>query len=122
MKTSMANSQLTDFDRMCLERIPPNKLREFHERAVANTKRIFEGDRKLMLPKGFCSHCATNALFTPIIPSILETGQITPLICDLQTGESLCASCWCNKKEREYCQEYLDSIRPKLDYEDFIRL
>ena len=109
MKTSMANIPMTDFDRMCLERIPPDKLREFHERAVADTKRIFEGDRELFLPKGFCSHCATNAL-------------ITPLIFDIEHGESWCASCWCNKKEREYCQEYLDSIRPKLDYEDFIRL
>jgi len=106
MKTSM---EMTDFDRLCLERIPPDKLREFHERAVADTKRIFEGDRELMLPKGFCSHCATNAL-------------ITPLIFDIERGETWCASCWLKKKEQDYCFDYIINTRPKLDYEDFIRL
>jgi len=119
MKTSM---EMTDFDRLCLERIPPDKLREFHERAVADTKRIFEGDRELMLPKGFCSHCATNALITPLIFDCATNALITPLIFDIERGETWCASCWLKKKEQDYCFDYIINTRPKLDYEDFIRL
>lgn len=101
---------LSDFDRECLEKIPPAELRAIHERAVQDMHTVFDHADELLLPRGACTHC-----------SPLEYRH-RYVINDVLRGESWCAFHWMEKRERDYCKEYLEEHGPKFDVEDFARI
>lgn len=102
---------LSDFDRECLEKIPPAELRAIHDRAVQDMRSVFEHAEELCLPRGACTHC-----------SPFKEHQYQYMISDVLRGESWCAFHWMEKKERDFCREYLEAHRPKLDLEDFAKI
>jgi hypothetical protein len=102
---------LSDFDRECIEKIPPAELREIHDKAL----RIIDLARLSPagpLPLGYCDKCPGDGKFRPK----------QPCFAFMETRESLCAYHAMEKLERELCREYLEAHRPKLDLKDFAKI
>lgn len=106
-----APPRLSDFDRECLEKIPPAELHAIHDKVL----RILDLIRLSPygpLPLGYCDKCPGEGKFRPKQPCFTF----------IQTRESLCAYHFVEKRERELCKEYLEAHRPKLDLEDFAKI
>lgn len=105
---------LSEFDRQCIEKIPPADMREIIAGAKFDADQVFEHADELSMPRGFCSNCQRNG----------EEPVFGFLIFDILTGRSWCRKCWADKLTRERCQAWLDrdACRIPLDYEDFIRI
>lgn len=102
---------LSDFDRECIEKIPPAELRTIHDK-VLRIIDICMLSPAGPLPMGYCDKCPGDGKFR----------LKQPCFTFLQTRESLCAYHFLEKRERELCKEYLDAHRPKLDLEDFAKI
>ena len=100
-------AKLTEFNKQCLEKIPPQEMRSITQQAEERVKIIFGGSEKL--PYTYCSKCR-------------EGTTKTHCVCNIQTMESLCALHFLEKLERELCQKYIDEHKPKLDLQDFARV
>jgi hypothetical protein len=99
-------AELTEFDKQCLEKIPPQVMRIICEQVEERIKKIFGGS--VNLPYTYCSKCSE--------------GFKTRCVCDVKTHESFCSNHFAEKLERELCQKYLDEHKPKLDLNDFARV
>lgn len=101
----------SDFDKQCLERIPPAELRAIHDKVL----RILDLIRLSPagpLPLGYCDKCPGEGKFR----------FRQPCITFIDTRESLCAYHFVERRERELCKEYLEAHRPKLDLADFAKI
>ena len=103
---------MTDFEKQCLEKIPPSDLREICDRAFFITKAAFGDVRNFSFQ--YCTECSK---FYPTkhlnkVPCIVNAFEMT----------SLCSSHFLEKKQKELCQKYLDEHKPKLDLKDFARI
>ena len=105
-------AELTEFDKQCLEKIPPQEMRSITKEAEERVIKIFGGSETL--PLTFCTKCSEGATLSKMIK--------THCVCNIQTMESLCALHFLEKLERELCQKYLDEHKPKLDLQDFARV
>ena len=105
-------AELTEFDKQCLEKIPPQEMRFICESVKERLKKIFGGSETL--PYTYCSKCTEDLPHSRLYK--------TRCVCDVTTLESLCAQHFGEKLERELCQKYLDEHKPKLDLQDFARV
>ena len=103
---------MTEFDKQCLEKIPPQEMRSICKQVEKRIKNIFGGSETL--PLTYCTKCKEGATLSKMIK--------TRCVCNIQTMESLCAQHIFEKLERELCQKYLDEHKPKLDLQDFARV
>lgn len=99
-------AELPEFDKQCLENIPPQEMRSICKQVEERIKKIFGGS--VNLPYTYCSKCSE--------------GFKTRCVCNVETLESLCANHFGEKLERELCKKYLDEHKPKLDLTDFARV
>ena len=104
--------KMTDFDKQCLEKIPPQEMRSICKQVEERIKKIFSGS--VNLPYTYCSKCSEGLTFSRMFK--------THCVCDAKTLESLCANHFADKLERELCHKYLDEHKPKLDLNDFARV
>lgn len=105
---------LSEFNRQCIEKIPPADMREIIAGAKFDADQVFDHADDLSMPRGFCSSCQRNG----------EEPVFGFLIFDILTGRSWCKKCYEDKLVRDRCQAWLDrdACRIPLDYEDFIRI
>lgn len=99
-------SKLTEFDKQCLEKIPPQEMRFICNSVEERLKIIFGGSETL--PLTYCTKC--------------KDGLKTRCVCEITTLESLCAQHFGEKLQRELCKKYFDEHKPKLDLKDFARV
>lgn len=78
---------------------------------MQDMRSVFEHAEELCLPRGACTHC-----------SPFKEYQHQYVINDVLRGESWCAFHWMEKRERDFCRDYLEAHRPKLDLADFTRI
>jgi hypothetical protein len=105
-------AELTEFDKQCLENIPPQVMRIICKQVEERITKIFGGS--VNLPYTYCSKCSESLTFSKMFK--------TRCVCDVTTFESLCANHFAEKLESELCQKYLDEHKPKLDLNDFARV
>lgn len=105
---------LSEFDRQCLEKIPPADMREIIAGAKFDSDDVFSHADEVSMPRGYCYNCQRNGK-EPVFGF---------LVLDILTGCSWCKECYVDKLVRERCQAWLDrdANRIPLDYEDFIRI
>lgn len=103
---------MTEFEKQCLEKIPPSDLREICDRAFFITKAAFADVRNFSFT--YCDECSKlyPKKHLAKVPCITNYFEIT----------ALCSSHFLEKKQKELCQEYLDKHKPKLDLKDFARI
>ena len=104
--------KLTEFNKQCLEKIPPQELRSIVDETIRITRLAF-ADRH-----NFCITYCTECLKKYDNKSLIKT----PCIAKALTMESLCAEHFMQKLERDLCQKYLEEHKPKLDLQDFARV
>lgn len=105
-------AKLTEFDKQCLEKIPPQEMRSICKQVEERIKKIFSGS--VNLPYTYCTKCSEGQTFSKMIKN--------RCVCDILTCEALCAQHFGEKLEKELCQKYLDKHKPKLDLTDFARV
>lgn len=107
--------KLTKFDKQCLEKIPPQEMKRICNEVEVRIVKIFGGS--VMSPYcayTYCTKCRQGQTLSKMIK--------TRCVCEIQTGEALCAHHFTEKLQRELCQKYLDEHKPKLDLQDFARV
>lgn len=108
-------AELTEFDKQCLEKIPPQEMRSICKQVEERIKRIWGGsEQQFLCNYTYCTKCSEGQTFSKMIK--------TRCVCDILTCEALCAQHFAEKLERELCQKYLDEHKPKLDLTDFARV
>ena len=101
-----------EFDKQCLEKIPPQDLREICDRAFLITKAAFGALRNLTFT--YCSECEKSYPKKHL--------QKVPCFVSVLEMTALCSNHYMQKLENELCQKYLDEHKPKLDLTDFARV
>lgn len=104
--------KLSEFDKQCLEKIPPQELRSIADETMQRVRLAFS-DRH-----NFCIAYCTECLKKYDNKSLIKT----PCIANILTFDCLCAEHFRQKLERELCQKYLDEHKQKLDLQDFARV
>lgn len=105
-------AELTEFDKQCLEKIPPQDLRKICDLSFQKTRLAFSALRGLTFT--YCSECEKSYPKKHLrkVPCIVSVLEMTVL----------CSNHYMQKLEKELCQKYLDEHKPKLDLTDFARL
>jgi len=104
---------ITDFDKQCLEKIPPNDLKKICEFSFYKAKAAFGDLRSLSF--AYCTECEKK------IHNINGLRKV-PCIVSILDKTALCSSHYLEKIQRESCKEYLDKHSLKLDLKDFARI
>lgn len=90
---------MTEFDKQCIEKIPPDEMRRITER-VRESVALVWGNPHAPLATTTCDSCPG-----------LSIHKITQrCICSPVTGTAICARCWAKEREEELCKEYLESL------------
>ena len=104
-------AKLTEFDKQCLEKIPPQELRSIADEAIKRTKFAFSDRHNFCI--SYCTECLKKC----------DSKLIkTPCIANVLTSDCLCAGHFSQKLEMELCKKYLDEHKPKLNLQDFARV
>lgn len=108
---------MTEFERKCLETIPPDDLRRITDEVATRTKLAFSrlGD----LPVEYCTECEKMYRREHLIK--------THCVIDVVRMSATCAYHFAAELEEKLCREYMDAHKPappkpKLDVTDFARL
>lgn len=104
---------ITDFDKQCLEKIPPADLKEICDVSFYKTKAAFGDLRNLSFT--YCSECEKEKR------NINGLRKVACIVSILDMS-ALCSRHYLEKIQRESCKEYLDKHSPKLDLKDFARI
>lgn len=102
---------MTEFDRECIERIPPHEMGRISETVRESVEKLW-GNPNAPLVTTTCDSCPG--------PSIHK--RTRRCLCSPLTGTAICAECWAREREANLCRQYLEEHRPKLDPGDFARL
>lgn len=105
-------AKLTEFDKQCLEKIPPQELRSIADETMQRVRLAFADRHNFCI--SYCTECLKKYDYKSLIK--------TPCIAYVLTLEYLCAEHFRQKLERELCQKYLDDHKPKLDLQYFARV
>lgn len=100
-----------EFNRLCLEKIPPTALRIIADQVLEDVRRVWESEYA-PLSLTYCTRCPGGLRHKPRMRCMV----------DMLTGEALCPSCWAQEHEKDLCRKYLDEHKPKLDLEDFAKV
>lgn len=118
---------MTDFEKKCIENIPPDDLRDITDEVSRRTKLAFSrvGD----LPVEYCTECEKMYRRENLIR--------TPCVVDVVRMTAKCAWHFASELEEQLCKEYLEARKPKkpfpvaelkygslvpLDVDDFARI
>ena len=104
---------ITDFDKQCLEKIPPADLKEICGVSFYRTKAAFADLRSLSFT--YCTECEKKK-------HNINGLRKVPCIVSILDMTALCSRHYLEKIQRESCKEYLDKHSPKLDLKDFARI
>ena len=105
-------AKLTEFDKQCLEKIPPQELRIICDETIKRVQLAFKDRHNFCI--AYCTECLKKYDYKSLIK--------TPCIANVLTLDCLCAEHFRQKKERELCQKYLEEHKPKLNLQDFARV
>lgn len=109
----MAEQTIEEFNRECIEKIPPTELRRIHDESLEFTEKTFT-ICKNELCITTCTECART---TPV----KHLGHV-PCVVSILDMSTRCAACYQRIDEQRRCRQYLERHRPKLDVEDFARI
>lgn len=107
---------MTDFEKECLEKIPPSELRAIDDRVLDMLRKATEMKPSPFSYYGWCDHCPGTGVYKR------EHMPKQPCICRPYEMDTICASCWAKEQEEKLCREYIAKHKPKLDLEDFARI
>lgn len=108
---------MTEFERKCLETIPPDDLRRITDEVATRTKLAYSrlGD----LPVEYCTECEKMYRREHLIK--------THCLIDVVRMSAVCSWHYAMELEEKLCREYMEAHKPappkpKLDVMDFARL
>lgn len=117
---------MTEFERKCVEQIPPDELRNITDEVANRTRCAFE---QVRLPFVYCTEC--ERMYRR------ENLMKTPCVIDVVRMTAKCSWHFALELEEELCREYMEAHKPKepfpvaelkhgglvpLDVEDFARV
>lgn len=117
---------MTEFERKCVENIPPDELRRITDEVKLRTERAFQEPGLYM---GYCTECEMMYRREHLMK--------TPCIVDVVRGSCTCSYHFARELEERLCKEYMEARIPKkpfpvaelkhgslvpLDVEDFARI
>ena len=107
---------MTEFEKECLEKIPPSELRSIHDKVDEMLRKAAGMNPNPFSYYGWCDHCTGDRLYKR------EHLPKQPCICRPYEGDTICVTCWAKEQEQKLCREYIAKHKPKLDLEDFARI
>lgn len=108
---------MTEFERKCLETIPPDDLRRITDEVAMRTKLAY--DRLGDLTVTYCTECLRMYRREHLIK--------THCVVDIVRAKAVCAYHFAAELEERLCREYMEAHKPappkpRLDVTDFARL
>ena len=95
---------MTEFDKDCLEKIPPDELRSIHDRVDEMLRKAADMNPSPFSHYTWCDHCPGDSAYKRAhLPK-------QPCICRPYEGDAICARCWAKEQEEKLCREYLESL------------
>ena len=117
---------MTEFERKCVENIPPDELRRITDEVMWRTARAYEQPG---LHVDYCTECERMYRREHLMK--------TPCVVDVYRGVCICSYHFARELEEQLCKEYLEAHKQKepfpvaelrngglvpLDVEDFARI
>ena len=103
-----------EFGKKCIEQIPPWDMKAIDKEVSERVRKVFGNDELHLTSMQYCTSCSWNKPLSKMFK--------TRCISFVQTGESLCCSCYAERMQKELCEKWFEAHKPKLDVNDFARI